>query len=55
MDEKDTHTHTKCTTSVFQGEYYKTGKGGGLRMAVKDRHCLITAEHDGETSESEKR
>lgn len=44
MRERDTHTNK---SPIFQGEYYRAGEGGGLRMALKDRHCLITAEHDG--------
>lgn len=51
MDEAHAHT-----TPILQGEYYRTGEGGGgLRTAVKDTHRLITAERDGETSESEQR
>lgn len=56
VDEQraQTHTRTKRTTQIFQGEYYRTGKGGGLRTAVKDRHRLPTAEcDDRETSKSE--
>lgn len=48
-DVDDRYTHTKRTRAISQGEYYRTGKGGGLRTAVKDRHCLIAAEQDGES------
>lgn len=43
--------HTKPTTLIYRGEYYRTGEGGGggLRTAAEDRQRLITAEHDGET------
>lgn len=46
-----THTQLQSSKESTTGQE----REGGLRTAVKDRHRLITAERDGETSESEQR
>lgn len=45
---KDTRTQVQPSKESTTGRRREGGRGGGLRMAVKDRHCLTAAQHDGE-------
>lgn len=47
VDDSHARKYTNCTTPISQGENYRTGEGrgrkwgGGVRMAVKDRHLIV--------------